>query len=673
MSLGDKLLSGKLINLDWDSLSRWSRAAAIILAVVLIYILDVWVLGTLAALMKCNIGPGLKPDFSTAQWYFHHPFLASWAYFLKIVGLRELSRPEVFRAWLGLNCIAVPLLLLLGLVAAFYYLQRNGWQLGSKEPKFTGDPTHGTAGWLQPRKAKKMFKFEPGPGILFGKLPTEEPVILPPDTKGNKNVVVIAPPGRGKSRAYVRNNLFQAVLSGWSVIATDPKGELTEDFRVFFEENDYTVKIFNLVEMVCSDRWNPLSEVRSGIDAQMMAQVIIDNTDNPARKGKDEFWSRAEMNLLKALILLVAIESPPSERNFGTLYSILSCGSLERMDSLFQTLPPNHPAKIPYNIYKETSSTVRSGVVIGLGTRLQVFQETLVQKLTEETDIDLELPGRERCAYFCIIPDTDSTYYFLSSLFFSFLFIRLTRLADRSPGRHLPVFVNFLLDEFCNVGRVPDFDIRISTMRSRGIGCSIVLQSINQLEGRYEAWETIMDDCDSWLILGSRSNTTAEYISRHLGEGTVQTTALRRRAGLEGVTDLGTLTYSPERRRLLTPDEVITLDDEDIILSYRNLRPFRIKKMDFTEHEMAKLLKPVPVLCYNPAWSVGLAGMDDLSRFSSAGRGEVISGEGKQKSGGEGIREIKEVIREVDAGEVFSRGNDSQETEKKDEDDSFWH
>lgn len=631
-----------------------------------------WLLGALAALLKCGIGPGMRVDLSVPQWFFLHPLSVSWAYLLNILGVRSLNRPDIFRAWLGLNCLIVPVILVVGAVAYFYYCQRYGWT-NRKEPRFVDDPTCGTVGWLKLKEAKNVFRFNQGPGILFGKLDNGSPVILPPEAPGNRNVVVFAPPGRMKSRGYVRNNLLQAVLSYWSVISTDPKGELTQDFRLFFKRQGYTVRVFNLVDMMHSDRWNPLDEVKQGVDAQILAQVIIDNTENPSRKSKDEFWSRAEMNLLKALILFVVINCPPGERNLGTLYSILSCGSLERIDALFQTLPPNHPAKIPYNIYRETSSTVRSGVVIGLGTRLQVFQETLVQKLTEKSDIDLELPGREKCAYFCIISDMDTTYYFLASLFFSFLFIKLIRLADRNGGK-LPVFVNFLLDEFCNIGKIPDFTTKISTMRGRGIGCSIIFQSINQLEEHYPepSWETILADCDSWLVMGCRDNTTAEYISKHFGEGTVQSVSLRRDAGIEGLMELGSITYSPHRRRLLTPDEVVTFDDKSAILTFLNMRPFRIKKMDFTEHELSKELVPVPVQHYTPSWSIGMFNADDLFRFSPPSSESMLDSSGTEKLYEQTDKQIEEINAEEFSSSLDADFDSDADSNASNNVDAFW-
>ncbi len=313
------------------------------------------------------------------------------------------------------------------------------------------------------------------------------------------------------------------------------------------------------------------------------------------------------------------------------------------MDLIFSPLPFDHPAKMPYNIYAETSAQVRSGVIIGLGTRLQVFQNTLVRSLTEESDISLEAPGHTRTAYFCIVSDMDRTFDFLASLFFSFLFISLTRSADRNDGR-LPTTVNFLLDEFCNIGHIPDFTKKISTMRSRGIACSVIFQSITQLQSHYPDgdWETIMADCDSWLTLGVKDVTSARYISEHLGKGTIEVEAQTRR--VFAVFDFGSKRKDSKARYLMNPDELTHMPPQDAILSVSwGLNPIRIKKLDFSKHPMTKLLQPASVSDFKPDWA-----------------------EEFKKTGGKKITyasEIKTETTKDEAPGIYTKGGDC---------DSFW-
>ena len=167
--------------------------------------------------------------------------------------------------------------------------------------------------------------------------------------------------------------------------------------------------------------------------------------------------------------------------------------SVEALDAIFERLPGNHPAKGPYQLFSKAEK-VKGNAVLGLGTRLQILQNRLVQQITSYTDIDLALPGKEKCAYFCITSDQDSTYDMLATLFTSFLCIKLVRFADKTEDRKLPIPMNFILDEFPNIGVVPDFKKKLATARSRGIGMNILYQNIPQLQNRYpdNQWEEIL-------------------------------------------------------------------------------------------------------------------------------------------------------------------------------------
>lgn len=549
---------------------------------VIVYILDAWLISALAALIS-------QPD--SVNYYLLHPLTVAWQYLLGIFTSYSPLHNTVFATWKIINLTLV-------VIAIAIWSQKA--KPANLNPIF-GSNLLGSAGWATLKDLSKVFSLSLSPGILFGKA-AKKPVVLPPIAGGNRNVAVLGPPGSGKSRGYVRNNLFQAVTSGWSVVVTDPKGELTRDFRQFFLDHDYDVKVFNLVEMTHSDRWNPLSSVKTDIDAQLFCETVIANTDVPGKKGGDAFWSRAENNLLKALTLYVINELPPAKRNIGELYKILASGDDKYLDMLFKALDYEHPAKMPYNIYCETSEQVRSGVVIGLGTRLQVFQNELVRGLTETSDISLVAPGRKKCAYFCIISDMNRAFDFLASLYFSFLFIELTSFADRSGGE-LKIPANFLLDEFCNIGHIPDFTKKISTMRSRAIACSVIFQSITQLKSFYpdNEWETILADCDSWLVLGVKDVTSAKYVSEHLGVGTIETQSLRKPVG--NIFTLGDMSIDNRQRNLLNPDEITRLPKNQAILSAFGLKPAKLEKMDFTLHPMNKKLIPRPISDFKPKWS----------------------------------------------------------------------
>lgn len=591
-------------------LNNDSIAVRLIKAAFVIFLgvfLSIWLLGALCASLV-NIWYGALaslghtiPEIASTHWYLTHPFQTSkdWLQFLLLE--EPLSDPQVFYMWMFLNTLLVLFVIIPGAI------MRHGH---SKLGKVTTDrdSIHGSARFTEPHEAKDCFSFNYGPGIIFGALPAiagVKPVVLKEDAPGNRNIAVFGPPGSMKSAGYIRNNMFQAVKSGWSVVITDPKGELVRDFRGWFEDNGYDVKIFNLVSMLNSDRWNPLHEVVDDITAQHFCNVVIANTAVPGRKGGDPFWDRLEMNLLKALVLFVVNELPEN-KNLGMVYSLLACGDSKQLDDMFQGLSVEHPARLPYNLFCETSGTVRSGAIIGLGTRLEVFQNRLVRELTAGNDIDLEAPGKRKCAYFCILSDTDSTFNFLASSFFTFLFISLTRLADRQENGQLPVPVNFLLDEFCNISGIPDFTKKISTMRGRGIACSVIFQNIPQLIETYggEEWEIILGDCDYWLILGAREKSSAGYISEVLGQSTVESISDRRPKGLVSLNPwAGQVQISPTRRALMELSEVTRMNYDECVLRITDGRVLRLKKMFFKNHPWAKQLTPEKVTDYWPRWA----------------------------------------------------------------------
>ncbi|MBO6233718.1 MAG: type IV secretory system conjugative DNA transfer family protein [Clostridia bacterium] len=260
-----------------------------------------------------------------------------------------------------------------------------------------------------------------------------------------------------------------------SIVVTDAKGEIYRITNELFRKNKYNVQVFNLKDMLHSDRWNPLGENEDITDIQTSANVIISGTQKNG--GKDDFWPRAEENLLKAFEFYF-MENQLSQNTLTDIYKKIAEGDVASLDGMFKQLPQNSPARMSYNIFASGSDTIKSSVLTGLGTRLQAFQNKDLQELTNTTDIDLTLPGKEPCIYYVISSDVDSSKDFLVSLFFTFLFIKLVRYADARPDGKCQNDVFFFLDEFCNIGEIPDFNRKISTVRSRGIALIPIVQNI---------------------------------------------------------------------------------------------------------------------------------------------------------------------------------------------------
>lgn len=314
------------------------------------------------------------------------------------------------------------------------------------------------------------------------------------------------------------------------------------------------------------------------------------------------------MNLLKALVLYVERGYPEEKRNLGEVYHLLTMSSEKELDAVFDVLPPTHPAKAPYSIFKQSGDKVRGGVIIGLGSRLQVFQNSDIREITGHDEIDLELPGKQPCAYYCITSDQDSTFDFLSSLFLSFVFIRLVRYADQEcPGGALPVPVHVLGEELCACGVIPDLSRKISVIRSRQISMSCVFQNMAGLQNRYplNQWQEILGNCDVQLFLGCTDPLTADYISTRTGEASIAVTSKARQLNTWRVSN-----YTPEyretsgvgKRRLMTMDEVLRMDIDKALVILRGKNVLEVDKYDYSKHPESKKLRPGKAAAHIPDW-----------------------------------------------------------------------
>jgi len=473
---------------------------------------------------------------------------------------------------------------------------------------YSNSGTYGTAGFMTPGEMKKVLEtvsnVKSTRGTILGHLDGRV-ICIPEKSRMNKNIAVYGASGSMKSRAFARNMIFQCVKRGESLFITDPKSELYEDMSKYLTDNKYTVKVFNLITPENSDSWNCLSEIEGQeIMAQLFADVIIKNTS----AGRyDHFWDSAELNLLKALVLYVEQGYPAEGKNIGEVYKLLTMKSEDELNKLFEALPIKHPAKAPYSIFKQAADTVRGGVIIGLGSRLQVFQNRLIRMITGYDEIDLTLPGKEKCAYFCIISDQDSTFDFLSSLFLSFLFIKLVRYADKKDGGRLPVPVHILADEIANIGVIPDLTKKISTIRSRNISMSVIFQNLAQMQNRYpqNQWQEIIGNCDVQLFLGCTDEITARFISDRTGEVTIGVSSRAKQLNTWRVSN-----YTPQyretssigKRKLLTMDEVLRLPIDKALVIIRGQKVLKLAKYDYTLHPESKKLSPSKASAHIPSW-----------------------------------------------------------------------
>ena len=325
------------------------------------------------------------------------------------------------------------------------------------------DGTHGTADWMSEDEIEKVLGKNETPGIILGKL-NNDIIKLPFDSYFNKNIAVFGSSGSMKTIGFLITNLLELFKYKKSIIVTDAKGEIYRKTSKLFRDNGYVVKVFNLNNMAHSDRWNPLGENEDITDIQTSANVIISGTQK--KTGKDDFWPRAEENLLKAFEFYF-MENKLEQNTLTDIYKIIASGDIATLDTMFKRLPQESPARMSYNIFASGSDTIKASVLTGLGTRLQAFQNKELQELTNHTDIDLTLPGKVPCIYYVISSDMDSSRDFLVSLFFTFLFIKLVKYADSTESGKCENDVFFFLDEFANICQITDFNKKISTVRSR--------------------------------------------------------------------------------------------------------------------------------------------------------------------------------------------------------------
>ena len=479
--------------------------------------------------------------------------------------------------------------------------------------------THGTSGWMKPVDMEAVCDVDEIAEVnttLLGKYkdnPDDDDqyaeYIGLKDRNGlNKNMAVFGASGSGKSRGYVKPLILQAARRKESLVLVDSKGEFYESMSGFLTDEGYTVKCFNLIDMNHSDSFNCFKVIEDSPEVAIkIAQIIMDNTQ--ISESSNPFWDISEQNLLTALILYISQEKLPIEqRTLGDVYKMLSTEKFSIVAERMKCLDENHPARAPFTVFGQANESVWGNVAAGLGVRLQIYTDPMAGKITAYDEIDFTLPGQKPCAYFCIIPDQDNSKSFLSALFFQMLFDRLYDSA-RKQGGGLPVPVNVVMDEFCNVGKFPKFVETISTCRSRNINIQIILQSLPQLTARYGRDEcgAILTNCDTQIFLGCNDLNTAEYFSDKIGSVTIRVNNNQMpMAPLFTPINSTTRPYSQTRssvgRELMMTDEILRLPNEECLVSLRGQKPMRLCKIIPDELPGFNRLRTVSVLGHMPVW-----------------------------------------------------------------------
>ena len=406
----------------------------------------------------------------------------------------------------------------------------------------------------------------------------------------NLNVLVIGGSGAGKTRFFVKPNVMQAAEC--SMVILDPKGEILRDTGQMLIDKGYSLRVLDLISMERSHCFNPFVYLRDDNDVQRLATNLFKSTTPKGAQSSDPFWDTSAQMLLLALMFYLKYEAPPDEQNFAMVMEMLRAGEVDEednapsaLDSLFSDLrqtDPGHIALKYYDAYHSGAAKTLKSIQITLAARLEKFNLESVEKLTITDELELNTLGEKKTALFAIIPDNDTSFNFLVSILYTQLFQQLFELADKKYGGSLPLHVQFLLDEFPNIAMPDDFQKILSTMRSRGVSVSIILQNLTQLKALYEKdWESVVGNCDEFVYLGGNEQATHKYVSELMGKATIDTNTYGRSFGRNG-------NYSKNDqnagRELMLPEEVRMLDNRYALLFIRGERPVMDLKYDLLRH-----------------------------------------------------------------------------------------
>lgn len=413
----------------------------------------------------------------------------------------------------------------------------------------------------------------------------------------NLNTIIIGGSGAGKTRFYGKPNIMQC---NTSFVTLDPKGEILRDTGYLLEKEGYVIKVMDLINMNKSHCYNPFEYIHDDKDVLKLITNLIRNTTPKGSQTNDPFWEKSETALLEGLCLFLLHEAPKEEQNFTMVMEMIAAADVREddeyyispLDRLFNDLQrekPNSLAVKQYNIYKQAAGKTAKSILISVGVRLAAFNLESIASITSTDELELEKVGERKTAIFAVIPDNDSTFNFLVGMLYTQLFQTLYYQADIVHGGELPVPVHFLMDEFANVALPDEFDKLLSTMRSRQIFVSIIIQNLAQIKALYkDAWESIVGNCDELYYLGGNEQSTHKFISEYLGKETLDTNTYGKSSGKSGSYSTN---YQQVGRELLTSDEVRLLDNDYALLFIRGERPIFDKKYDILKHPNVEYTK----------------------------------------------------------------------------------
>lgn len=448
---------------------------------------------------------------------------------------------------------------------------------------------HGSAKWGSPNSVNKKYADKEK---AENKLLTQNVAIGLDGRKHrrNLNVLVCGGSGSGKTRFFAKPNIMNA---NTSFVVLDPKGELLRDTGNLLKSSGYDIKVIDLINMEKSHCYNPFVYLRSDNDIQRLVTNLFKNTTPKGSQSQDPFWDQAATMLLLALVFYLHYEAPEDEQNFPMVMEMIRAGEVKEdndeyispLDELFdhlETKNPEHIALKYYRSYHSGSGKTLKSIQITLISRLEKFNLDSLAGITQNDEMELWSLGEKKAAIFAVIPDNDSSFNFIVGMLYTQLFQQLYYQADIVHGGRLPIHVHFVMDEFANVALPDEFDKLLSTMRSREISVSIIIQNLAQLKALFEKqWESIVGNCDEFIYLGGNEQSTHEYVSKLLGKETIDLNTYGQSRGRSGNYSTN---WQIAGRELMTSDEVRMLDNQYALLFIRGERPVRDLKYNILKH-----------------------------------------------------------------------------------------
>ena len=486
---------------------------------------------------------------------------------------------------------------LLTTAAITYFFLKND---NERNYSYKLDEVAGTGGFMDNKQKKEYLeKFEkepddphsPSPNMILGQTarrPNNSRMLIE-----NNNIAVIGGAGTGKSRFIIKPNLL--TLNS-SFITTDPSGEIINSLGKVLNDHGYKIKIFNISDMEHSNCYNPFNYIRNDAGVRMVVDCFINNTSNKDGGG-EEFWVNAEKLLYSAIIFyLKDYEQDCSKKNFSSVVNMVNMATVDEdnpnakseLDQIFEKIDQESLAAQYYRGFKKGAGKTLKSIVISCIARLQPFMTPQVKNLTQRDELDLGTIGDERTALFIIVPQADRTYSFLTSMLYSQLFETLYFKGEQQKANGgseaLKIPVRCLMDEFANIGEIPEFPSKLSTMRKYNISATIILQDISQIESMYkDDWKTLMGNCSTYIFLGTQEPNTLKYFSEMLGKMTVTNRSRGMNSGAKGGSNKN---FQQTSREVMTPDELGRMDSKLEIVFTQNQRPIMDKKYEYEKHPL---------------------------------------------------------------------------------------